>query len=1312
MAKFCGKCGAKLDETTGLCPNCDAEKIKEQETNASGASEDLSRIQNQEDTHPILNEKEQKKEAKKADKKSKKAQKKAAKKEQRVQWSTGKKIRKFFLKLILTVLLLSILVTAISGVLVYFEVMDIPFISSIIGKLKEENQDSSIVFDNGDYVFTPAEEHIAYDVESNMIYFNNQLIVYTFSELSEDDAVKLAGLVKGKIVGHLSGGINALQIQVKASTLDELESMANKLMESENVLYAGYDYPMQPSPIAADSNPWSAADDNPEPDRSNESAPSGNDWWAEAIGAYTAWDYSNQCQQIKVGILDSGFDTDHEDLNGSMTFLSDYATNSEADHGTHVAGIIGANNNTVGIRGIADSAELICVDWSPTDSINYLSTGEYIEIIKQLVENDTKVINNSWGNYFLSKDGYTQNVYGDDNGLKYLLEYLSIHTTGAYDSYVECCEAVSDRTGLECAIIMIQLMLNGYDDFLIVQAAGNGKDNSGPGVDTHYSSFFCAINAEIYNILSESVRNKISQKGIDYNAIDERILVVGAVENNCDARGYRMSQYSNFGSNVDICAPGGKGGNNSGENIFSTLVDNNYGESSGTSMAAPMVTGSAAFIWSLNPELSAPEVRNILLTNTNVQAYGVGDGASFTYPMLNVGAAAEAVASNMISNFDEDDISAEAVEFNGHYYYAYPANTAANWELAAQFCEEQGGYLATITSQEENDFLLSYIHQKGFTEAYFGLSKSENEDKWEWITQEQLDYTNWGDGQDGRYARLFGERTQAGINHIEASSELNEGTSSYAASLIEDGDLRTAWVEGTDGQGVGESISLTFDQAYQISGMEIYAGYQKSEDLYYKNSRPETITVGFSDGTSAQYTLQDVNEKQTVRFPTAVETDRLTVRIDSVYAGSKYTDTAISELVPIAYEQDGGAWEPGNYAGAAAESTTAFICEWGEYQSTLNAQPQDPVRTTSDERDIVLVLDASGSMSGTPMEETKNAATKFIDTVLEEDASIGIVTYEDSAEQLSDFSVDKNHLTETVADISAGGGTNIESGLAEAKSMLDSSNAKKKIIVLMSDGEPNRGKEGEELIAYSDGIKSDDILIYTLGFFEDLGGSKSSAQYLMEHLASDGCHYEVASADDLVFFFEDMADQINGQKYIYIRIACPVDVTVTYNGETLCSAEDDLNVRTDFGTLSFEDSENVTDANEDDRIKVLRLKEGADYNVQIVGTGRGIMDYTVGFMDENGDYSDFRRFENVKITKETVIDTVAAVSDESVLNIDEDGDGKYDLKLRAEENGYGEEVKTSVWIYVSICGGAALLIILALIIVKIRRGKKKGKVNS
>ena len=522
-----------------------------------------------------------------------------------------------------------------------------------------------------------------------------------------------------------------------------------------------------------------------------------------------------------------------------------------------------------------------------------------------------------------------------------------------------------------------------------------------------------------------------------------------------------------------------------------------------------------------------------------------------------------------------NDIPSNAVVFNNHFYTIYdfspiaPAETNT-WENAFEYCEGVNGYLATITSKEENDFLFEYMKKQGYDNAYFGLTDSSWEGYWEWKNGADLEYTNW------------------------ASNEPS----------------------GIDG-----------------------ANYAK-----LSSSHPD------------------------------------------------------------------GAWSDGVFS-SSDNNGTAFICEWeGAFSS--NNITDIPIRTTSDERDIVLVLDTSGSMSGTPMEETKKAATKFVNTILEEDASIGIVTYEDSANQLSDFSIDKEYLTGKAANISDGGGTNIESGLAEAKSMLDSSNAKKKIIVLMSDGEPNEGKEGEDLIAYADDIKNDDILIYTLGFFENMSGGKSSAQYLMEQLASDGCHYEVASADDLVFFFEDMADQINGQKYIYVRIACPVDVSVTYNGETLSSAENALNVRTGFGTLTFEDNENATSDDEDDRIKVLRLKEGADYDVQIVGIGLGMMDYTIGFMDENGDYNDFRRFENVKITKQTVIDTVAAVSDESVLNIDENGDGKYDVKLRAEENGYGEEVKTPVWIYVGIAGGVVLLVIIVLSVVKVRKSKKKGTVKS
>ena len=77
-----------------------------------------------------------------------------------------------------------------------------------------------------------------------------------------------------------------------------------------------------------------------------------------------------------------------------------------------------------------------------------------------------------------------------------------------------------------------------------------------------------------------------------------------------------------------------------------------------------------------------------------------------------------------------------------------------------------------------------------------------------------------------------------------------------------------------------------------------------------------------------------------------------------------------------------------------------------EYKNKKKTDQQLPQTTAlSDERNIVLTLDTSGSMDGTPIQETVKAANKFVDTVLEEDASIGIVTYESSAHCISEFSV-------------------------------------------------------------------------------------------------------------------------------------------------------------------------------------------------------------------------------------------------------------------------------------------------------------------
>ena len=214
---------------------------------------------------------------------------------------------------------------------------------------------------------------------------------------------------------------------------------------------------------------------------------------------------------------------------------------------------------------------------------------------------------------------------------------------------------------------------------------------------------------------------------------------------------------------------------------------------------------------------------------------------------------------------------------------------------------------------------------------------------------------------------------------------------------------------------------------------------------------------------------------------------------------------------------------------------------------------------TSNVRDVVLVLDTSGSMEGTPLRETKEAACTFIETVLDSGASIGVVSFDDYATVRANFSMDEYYLKDTVNNLYVGGSTNTDDGLTKAEGMLRESRAKKRIIVLMSDGLANEGRTGEELIAYANSLKEQGIIIYTLGFFEDVYGSRlTKAQDSMERIASPGCHFEVDEAENLRFFFDDVAGQVTGEKYIYIRIACPVDLELPPGPEPLQLRHPDL----------------------------------------------------------------------------------------------------------------------------------------------------------
>jgi len=119
---------------------------------------------------------------------------------------------------------------------------------------------------------------------------------------------------------------------------------------------------------------------------------------------------------------------------------------------------------------------------------------------------------------------------------------------------------------------------------------------------------------------------------------------------------------------------------------------------------------------------------------------------------------------------------------------------------------------------------------------------------------------------------------------------------SYGPANLTDGDDSTAWVEGSNGQGVGEFVVLEFDNAHAVRGLTIKNGYDKSPDIYAKNSRVKDIELRFSSGDSLQGTLKDVADAQHVELSRPVTAKWVELIIRSVYPGSKYSDTAINEL--------------------------------------------------------------------------------------------------------------------------------------------------------------------------------------------------------------------------------------------------------------------------------------------------------------------------------------------------------------------------------------------------------------------------------
>lgn len=454
--------------------------------------------------------------------------------------------------------------------------------------------DRITVEEDGGFTYLFPEEDIAYDADEHALYADDTLIAYLEPGVGARERLALADRVGGTVVGNLEGGIDLVQIHVGDAPFADLTAMAEELSSSEGVIMALVEGTLlRQVDAGADPNGWGDGG-------SIEDDPSGNNWWAEAIGAYRAWEHADRFSPVAVGVIDDGFDLDHPDLDGAATLLSSHSGNEASDHGTAVASIIGALDNGEGLRGVAAgddgaSPTLVCADYT---SAEYASKGGDAAVLRALVQEGMPgqggiAVNCSYGVPPTS----TFDAWDQDGRREALIRHAR-DTSEAYLAAIVCLMLDARQADPDGAA----------RDFLFVQSAGNGLVDGAP-LGAYANGYFAGIDEDLF----EECFPEGEVAGISFGDVHAHTLVVGAARERTEGEvalqgdEWRLCETSCFGEPwVDLCAPGPHKG------VYAACV-NGYGPFGDTSAAAPMATGSAALLWSLDPSLTAAEVRSLLV---------------------------------------------------------------------------------------------------------------------------------------------------------------------------------------------------------------------------------------------------------------------------------------------------------------------------------------------------------------------------------------------------------------------------------------------------------------------------------------------------------------------------------------------------------------------------------------------------------------------------------------------------------------------------------------------------------------------------
>ncbi len=144
---------------------------------------------------------------------------------------------------------------------------------------------------------------------------------------------------------------------------------------------------------------------------------------------------------------------------------------------------------------------------------------------------------------------------------------------------------------------------------------------------------------------------------------------------------------------------------------------------------------------------------------------------------------------------------------------------------------------------------------------------------------------------------------------VTSSGYLTGKNEDYRDDFMIDHDPFTWWTPNPNRDGQGAWIELQFDQEIPMEGFEIWGGshnpeYPKYGDIYKLNNRVKKGVCEFSDGTSLNFELKDVDNWQWVKFDTTIKTKSIRLKINEVYKGEKWEDLCIAEFLALTSDKN------------------------------------------------------------------------------------------------------------------------------------------------------------------------------------------------------------------------------------------------------------------------------------------------------------------------------------------------------------------------------------------------------------------------